>query len=112
MEQDFEIASRVKSCYDMESYGALKQVDPQSAAEALALEFLENATVHNGKMYDVGMLWAEDNIELPNNSFSALFQVKSLGKVAYERADFKGKLFEYHQRGHRHGLSRKGQRCS
>ena len=64
----------------MESYGALKQVDPQSAADARALDFLENATVHNGKRYDAGMLWAEDNIELPNNYFSALVQVKSLVK--------------------------------
>ena len=28
MEQDFELASQVKFWYDMESYGALKQVDP------------------------------------------------------------------------------------
>ena len=36
--------------------------------------------MHNGKRYDVGMLWAEDNIELPNNFFSALVQLKSLEK--------------------------------
>ena len=64
----------------MESYGALKQVDPRSATEARALGILENTTVHNGKKYDVGMLWAEDNIELPNNYFSALVQLKSLEK--------------------------------
>ena len=28
MEQDFELASQVKSWYDMESYSALQQVDP------------------------------------------------------------------------------------
>ena len=80
MEQDFELASQVKSWYDMESYGALKQVDPRSAADARALDILENTTVHNGKKYDVGMLWAENNIELPNNYFSALVQLKSLEK--------------------------------
>ena len=80
MEQDFELAGQVKSWYDMESYGALKQVDPRSASDARAHEILENTTVHNGKRYDVGMLWAEDNIELPNNYFSALVQLKSLEK--------------------------------
>ena len=67
MEQDFELAGQVKSWYDMESYGALKQVDPRSSSDARAHEILENTTVHNGKMYNVGMLWAEDNFELPNN---------------------------------------------
>ena len=80
MEQDFELASQVKSWYDMESNGALKQVDPRSSSDASAHEIFENTTVHNGKRYNVGMLWAEDNIELPNNYFSALVQLKSLEK--------------------------------
>ena len=80
MEQDFELASQLKSWYDMESHGALKQVGPRSASDARVLDILENTTVHNGKSYDVGMLWAEDNIELPNNYFSALVQLKSLEK--------------------------------
>ena len=49
MDQDFELASQVKSWYDMQLYGALKQVDPRSAADARALDILENTTVHNGK---------------------------------------------------------------
>ena len=64
----------------MESYGALKQVDPRSASDARAHEILENTTVHYGKRYDVGVLWAEDNIELPKNYFSALVQIKSSEK--------------------------------
>ena len=80
MEQDFELASQVKSWYEMESYGALKQVDPRSSSDARAHEILENTTVHNGKKYNVGMLWVEDNIELPNNYFSAHVQSKSLEK--------------------------------
>ena len=79
MGQDFELASQVKSWYD-ESYGALKQVDPQSTSKVRAHDILENTTVHNGKKYNVGMLWVEYNIELPNNYFSALVQLKSLEK--------------------------------
>ena len=62
MEQNFELTSQVKSWYDMESYGALKQVDPRSSSDAHAHEVLENSTMHNGKRYNVGKLWAEDNI--------------------------------------------------
>ena len=80
MEQDFELSSQVKPWYDMESFGALKRVDPRSASDARAHDILENTTVHNGKRYNVGMLWVEDNIELPNNYFSALVQLKSLEK--------------------------------
>ena len=80
MEKDFELASQVKSWYDMESYGALKQVDSRSASDGRAHDILENTTVYNGKRYNVGMLWAEDSIELPNNYFSALVQLKSLEK--------------------------------
>ena len=80
MEQDFELAGQVKSWYDIESYGAHKQVGPRSASDARAFDSLENTTFHNGKRYDVGMLWAEDNIELPSNYFSALVQLKSLKK--------------------------------
>ena len=80
MEQDFEHTIQVKLWYDMESYGALKQVDPRSAADARSLDFLENTRVHNGKMYERRMLWAEDNIELPNKNISALVQLKSLEK--------------------------------
>ena len=64
----------------MESYGAYKQVDPRSAADARVLEILEATTFHNGQKYDVGMLWADDNIQLPNNYFSSLVQLKSLEK--------------------------------
>ena len=64
----------------MESYGALKQVDPRSAADGRALDILESTTVHIGKRCDVGMLWVEDNIEVPNNYFSALVQLKPLEK--------------------------------
>ena len=111
MEQDFELASQVKSWYEIESYSALNHVDPRSAADARALDVHENTTVHNGKRNDGGMLWAEDNIELPNNKFSAS-SIKIIGKADYERSAFQGKVFEYYLRGLRQRLRNKGQRCS
>ena len=73
MEQDFELASQVKSWYDMELYGALKQVHPRCTSDARAHDILENTIEHNGKKYNVGLLWAEDNIELPKIIFQRLF---------------------------------------
>ena len=56
VEQDYELACQVESWYDMESYGAYKQVDPRSAADACAQEKLETTTIHKGQRCDVGLL--------------------------------------------------------
>ena len=64
----------------MESYGALKRVDPRSAADACAQEILEITTFHDSQRFEVGMLWADDNIELQNSYFSSLVQLKCLKK--------------------------------
>ena len=80
IEQDFELACQVKSWYDIESYGAYKQFDPRSAADVRAQEILETTIFHNWQRYDVSMLWADDNIQLPNNYFSSLVQLMSLEK--------------------------------
>ena len=78
--QDFDtdLANQVRSWYDMESYGAYKQVDSRSAADARATRILEETTYHDGCRYQVGMLWTDDESKLPNNYFSALVQLKSL----------------------------------
>ena len=77
IEHDNDLVSQVKSWYDIESFGANKQVDSRSAADARAHEILESTNLHNGLRYDVGMLWAADNTKLPNNYFSSLVQIKS-----------------------------------
>ena len=77
MEQYFELNSQLKSWYEMESYGARKQIDPRSTSDAHVQEIYENTTVLNGKSYGVGFLWAEAYIELIKNYVSALVQLKS-----------------------------------
>ena len=91
IEHDKELTSQVKSWYDIESFGASKQVDPRSAADARAHKILENTTVHNGLRYDVGMLWAADNTKLPNNYFSSLVQLKSPKKRFAKDEDLREK---------------------
>ena len=51
----------------MESYGAYKQVDPGFAADARPHEINETETFHKGQRYHVGLLWADENIQLPIN---------------------------------------------
>ena len=77
-ENDSVLAEQLRSWYDMESYGAYKQVDARSAADARAMKILEETTFNDGCRYQVGMLWADEESTLPNNYFSALVQMKSL----------------------------------
>ena len=53
----------------MEFYGASKQVDPRSSADTRAHEILETTTFRKSQRQDVGVLLADDNIQLPNNYF-------------------------------------------
>ena len=77
-ESDSILADQLRSWYDMESFGAYKQVDSRSAADAQAMKILEETTFNDGCRYQVGMLWADDESTLRNNYFSALVQLRSL----------------------------------
>ena len=76
--EDSSLTDQIKSWYELESYGAFKQVDARSAADKHALSILNSETVHNGERYIVPMLWIDSNVSLPNNYYSSLAQFKSL----------------------------------
>ena len=73
----------------MELYGTYKQVDPHSAADARASKIFEETTFHDGKRYQVEMLWAKDGSSLPNNYFSALVQQKSMERRSSKDPELK-----------------------
>ena len=77
---DTELACQIKRWYEIESYGAYKQVDSRSAEDKRMAKILDSSTVHDGSRYAVGMLWAEESIMLPDNYYSSLVQLKSLEK--------------------------------
>ena len=54
--EDVSLVEQVKSWYELESYGAYKQVDDKRANK-----ILEASTIPDGNIYAVGMLWAEDH---------------------------------------------------
>ena len=74
--EDSSLTDQIKSWYQLESYGAFKQVDARSAADKHALSILNSETVHNGERYIVPMLWIDSNVSLPNNYYSSLVQFK------------------------------------
>ena len=76
--EDSSLTDQIKSWYELESYGAFKQVDARSAADKYALSILNSETVHNGERYLVPMLWIDINVSLPNNYYSSLAQFKTL----------------------------------
>ena len=75
----------------MELYGALKQVDPRSAADAHALHPLENTTVEKGTMSECYGL--KTTSKLPDSVGS----IKIFGKAAYVRPANKRKVIDYYQ---------------
>ena len=78
--EDVALADQVKKWYELESYGTFKQADPRSSADKRAQKILDSTTIHDGSRYVVGMLWADDNIHLPDNFYASLVQFKSLEK--------------------------------
>ncbi|XP_075250920.1 uncharacterized protein LOC142343117 [Convolutriloba macropyga] len=90
-EPETDLAEQLKSWYDMESYGAVKEVDPRSSSDRRAVEILEKTTFNDGKRYQVGMLWSKDDLPLPNNYYSALVQLKSLEKRLFRDQDLRVK---------------------
>ena len=75
---------QLKTWYELESYSAMKEVDPRSSADHRAVEILEKTTTHDDQRYQFGMLWAKDDLDLPNNYYSALVQLKSLEKRLFK----------------------------
>ena len=75
---DSSLTGQIKSCYELESYGAFTQVDARSAADKHDFFILNSEAFHNGERYIVPMLWIESNVSLPNNYYSSLAQFKTL----------------------------------
>ena len=65
--EDFELPIELESWYDMESQGAFKKKGPPSSAAAHVHQILDNTKRFDGKRVYVGLLRAEDIIQLRNS---------------------------------------------
>ena len=74
------LADQLRKWWDMETYSSVCNVTGKSKEEKRALSILEKSTKHNGERYEVGLLWADDEPNLPNNYYSAHQQFMSLEK--------------------------------
>ena len=91
---DFDLSEQIRSWYEMDSFAAYKQVDLRSQSDQRALEMLKSSTFFDGERYSVGMLWAENNLTLPDNYFSSLAQLKSLEKRFERDSDLQKRYSE------------------
>ena len=73
-----KLASQLSKCWDIESYASNCDVTGHSTDEHRAIKTLEQTTRFTGERYEVGLLWREDEVKLPNNFYSAMGQLKSL----------------------------------
>ena len=58
---DFTLADQFGSWYDLESFGAYKEVDLSSASDNRGQKIFEDTTYHDRFRYQDGMLWAGDS---------------------------------------------------
>ena len=72
------LADQIKTWYELESYGAFKQIAARSDADKRASSVLKNDTFLDGERHIVPMLWNNNENTLPNNYFSSFAQLKFL----------------------------------
>ena len=78
-ETDSDLVDQIRRWYDIESHWACKQVESgRKQADARAQKILQDTAYHDRCRYLVAMFWADSQIRLPNNYFSAVDQLKSL----------------------------------
>ena len=75
---DDKLADQLSKWWDIESYTSNCDVTGHSKEEQRAIKTLEQTTRFNGERYEVGLLWREDEVKLPNNFYSAMGQLRSL----------------------------------
>ena len=75
---DDKLANQLSKWWDIESYASHCNLTGHSKEEQQAIKTLEQTTRFNGERYEVGFLWREDDVKLPNNFYSAMGHLKSL----------------------------------
>ena len=75
---DDKLAKQLSKWWDIESYASNCDVNGHSEEEQRAIKTFEQTTQFKGERYEVGFLWCEDDLKLPNNFYSAMGQLKSL----------------------------------
>ena len=75
---DDKMANQLSKWWDIESYASKCDVTGHLKDEQRAIKTLEQNTRFNDERYEIGLLWREEEVKLPNNFYSAMGQLKSL----------------------------------
>ena len=75
---DDKLANQLSKWWDIESHASNCNVTGHSKEEQRAIKTLQQTTRFNGERCEVGLLWREEEVKLPNNFYSAMGQLKSL----------------------------------
>ena len=73
-----KLANQLSKWWDTESYASNCDVTGHLKDEQRANKTLELITPFTGERYDVGLLWREDEVNLPYNFYSAMGQLMTL----------------------------------
>ena len=76
--EDSSLTDPMKTWYELEFYGAFKQINARSATFKHVLSILNSETVHDGERYIMPMLRVDSKVSLPNNYYSSLAQFKKI----------------------------------
>ena len=76
--EDVQVAEYIQSWWDIETFASKINYVRQSKKKQQAQRFLESTTKFTSKRYEVGMLWSEPELNLPNKYGSALGHLYSL----------------------------------
>ena len=87
------LANQMKKWWDMETYASVCDVSGRSKEEERALSILERTTKHNGERDEGSLMWADDNLDLPNNYYSAYQQFLSMEKRLEKDSEMKNHFF-------------------
>ena len=68
--------------WDIKSYASNCDVNGHSKDEQRAIKSLEQTTRFTGERYEIGLLWREEEVQLPKNFYFAMGQLKSLERRA------------------------------
>ena len=86
---DLKVAANIQSWWEIEPYASKINVVSQSKKQQQAQKFLESMTKFTEERYEVGMLWSDPELNLPNNYGSALGRLYSLGRRLQKNLNLK-----------------------
>ena len=75
---DVKLANQSSKWWHIESYASNYNATVHSKEEQRTIKMLEQTTRVNGEKFEVGHLWREDEVKLPNIFYSAMRQLKSI----------------------------------